>query len=112
MDMNLKEIHELNLSYLLLAQRLLREDLPTAMYRLGLDHDAATILKKFTLAQLIKLAQANVVVCKFRLDDYELLSSLNRDGLNGTVLASHATILLAQAAVDREQENATTLSPS
>ena len=37
----LAEIREVNLSYLLLAQRLLQEDRVSAMYRLGLSEQVA-----------------------------------------------------------------------
>lgn len=98
---DLQDIHELNMSYLILAQRLLRSNYATGMYRLGLDAEAARVLCDFSLAQLVKLASSNVMLCKFRLNDYELLSALNRDGLGGTLLMPHTTLLLSD--LDAEQ---------
>ena len=42
----LEEIRDINLSYMLLAQQLLREDKISAMYRLGINEDVANILEK------------------------------------------------------------------
>ncbi|AEC18758.1 transcriptional activator FlhD [Pusillimonas sp. T7-7] len=92
----------MNLSYLILAQRLLRANVAKGIYRLGLDEDAAQLLSEFTLPQILKLASSNVLLCKFRLNDYQLLSALNRDGLDGSLLAAHATLLLSNS---EQQDN-------
>ncbi|MDR6422621.1 hypothetical protein J2801_004913 [Paraburkholderia phenoliruptrix] len=52
----LDSIHEINLSYLMLAQRMWLEDRSVAMFRLGLSPEVATILSNLTLAQVIKLS--------------------------------------------------------
>ena len=70
------DIQEVNLSYLMLAQRLLRENFSTGMYRLGFDADVAELVMNLSPAQLVKLAASNSLICGFRLNDYELLSSL------------------------------------
>lgn len=91
----LQDIQEVNLSYLMLAQRLLRENLAAGMFRLGIGEDAAGILLELSPAQLVKLASSSSLVCGFRLDDYALLSSLTRDVLDGVLQQAHATILLS-----------------
>ena len=53
---DLGSIRELNLSYLMLAQRMWLEDRSVAMFRLGLSPEVATILSNLTLAQVIKLS--------------------------------------------------------
>lgn len=92
----LSDIQEVNLSYLMLAQRLLRDNYAAGMYRLGLDADVADILLGLSPAQLVKLASTNTLICSFRLNDYELLSTLGQDVLGGVLQQAHSTILLAQ----------------
>ncbi len=45
----LNEIREVNLSYLLLAQRLLREDKPMGMFRMGISDQLADVLANLSL---------------------------------------------------------------
>src|SRR3546814_6225145 len=45
-----------NLSYLLLAQRMLRDDYAASMFRLGFSNEVADILMRLSPAQLVKLA--------------------------------------------------------
>ncbi len=94
----LSDIQEVNLSYLLLAQRLLRENFPVGMFRLGCSEAVAQILLGLSPAQLVKLASVNTLICGFRLDDYKLLSALTQDVLGGVLQQAHSTILLAQQA--------------
>ena len=76
----LSEIREVNLSYLLLAQRLLREDKPMGMFRMGISDQLADVLTNLSLAQTVKLAASNQVLCRFRFDDHAILSSLADKG--------------------------------
>lgn len=94
----LNDIQEVNLSYLLLAQRLLRENYAAGMFRLGVSPDVADIILQLSPAQLVKLASTNSLICGFRLDDYGLLSSLTQDVLGGVLQEAHSTILLSQRA--------------
>lgn len=92
----LSDIQEVNLSYLMLAQRLLRDNYAAGMYRLGFDTDVADIVLGLSPAQLVKLASTNTLICGFRLNDYQLLSTLGQDVLGGVLQQAHSTILLAQ----------------
>lgn len=94
------DIKDLNLSYLMLAQQMLREDRDTAMFRLGIGEDIAAIIEKLTPGQVLKMAGSNMLLCRFRFDDrllLGLLSSHQRD--NGTAQL-HATILAAAMPVE------------
>ncbi len=51
----LDEIQEINLAYLLLAQRLLDEDREAAMFRLKIDSDVAELIVSLNARQLTKL---------------------------------------------------------
>ena len=54
-DDQLQRIHDINLSYLLLAQQLIREDKFAAGFRLGLSEATIDTIKDLSLPQLIKL---------------------------------------------------------
>lgn len=96
---SLNDIREVNLSYLMLAQRLLRENYSAGMFRLGFNADVADIILKLSPGQLVKLASSSSLVCGFRLDDYELLSALTHDVLGGVLQQAHSAILLSQRSV-------------
>jgi flagellar transcriptional activator FlhD len=88
----LSEIKEVNLSYLLLAQRLLREDKSTGMFRMGISEQLAEVLANLTLAQTVRLAGSNQVLCRFRFDDHAILGALADKGKSAQ---THTAILMA-----------------
>ncbi|ARP53068.1 flagellar transcriptional regulator [Alcaligenes faecalis] len=94
----LNDIQEVNLSYLLLAQRLLRENFAAGMFRLGFDNDVAETLLRLSPAQLVKLASSSSLICGFRFNDYDLLTTLTQNVLGGVLQQAHSTILLSQRA--------------
>lgn len=93
---SLNDIREVNLSYLMLAQRLLRDNYAAGMFRLGFDEDVAQIVLRLSPAQLVKLASSSSLICRFRLNDYDLLSALTQDVVGGILEQAHSTILLSQ----------------
>lgn len=100
----LNDIRELNLSYLMVAQHLLRVDLPTGMFRLGIDSETADILLTLSPAQTMKIAGVGRLLCDFRLNDANLLRSLRLvdEAAPATSTAHsshHITILLAGQAI-------------
>ena len=88
----LGEIKELNLTYLMLAQHMIREDKSAAIYRLGISQQLADILAELTAGQVLKMAGANVLLCRMRL--------LTSHGKEGSMPQSHAAILLAGQPVE------------
>jgi flagellar transcriptional activator FlhD len=91
------EIRETNLSYLLLAQQMLREDRADALFRLGITESIANMIEQLTTAQILKIASTNLLMCRFRFDDelvWELLTSHSQDRQN-QVSGIHASILMA-----------------
>ncbi len=92
----INEIREVNLSYLLLAQRMLREDFSKGMYRLGLDKEVASLLMNLSTSQVLSLSSSNSLICGFRLNDVALLTALTKDGMNGTLKQVQASVMLAQ----------------
>lgn len=96
----LKNIHECNLTYLLLARQLLAEDWSTALYRLGISDDMATALVELSPSEVISLAESGVLICQLRISDAEDVRRMSRrsriDGLqplyNSIMLASKGTV--------------------
>ncbi|KND58018.1 Flagellar transcriptional activator FlhD [Candidatus Paraburkholderia schumanniana] len=92
----LESIREINLSYIMLAQRLLREDRAIGMFRLGLSAELADLLSGLTLAQVVKLASSANLLCAFRSNDHTMLSALLvQPAKNADIAPTHAAILLA-----------------
>ncbi|TXD80247.1 flagellar transcriptional regulator FlhD, partial [Mitsuaria sp. TWR114] len=89
---------EANLSYLMLAQSLIRADREQALYRLGISEETATLLNTLSAAQMLKIASGNTLLCRFRMDDelvWGLLTSHGKPAANDSVSRLHASILLA-----------------
>ena len=97
------EIGDLNLTYLLLAQRLVREDVATAMFRLGLSREVADLLGNLSLSQIVKLAASSLFLCRLRFDEHPILSALTQDGKSLALQQAHAAILLAGQRIDALQ---------
>jgi flagellar transcriptional activator FlhD len=102
-DQILNEIREANLSYLLLAQNMIRSDREQALYRLGLSEEVADMVAGLTTAQVLKIAASNMLMCSFRFDDHlvwSLLGSESRDK-NSDVAGVHAAILMSGRSAGR-----------
>jgi flagellar transcriptional activator FlhD len=98
-ELNLAEIREVNLTYLMLAQKLIRKDKVEAMFRLGLSEEAADMLTPLSSAQILKLASGNMLLCRFRVDDDMVWSLLTNQNIrkvdNEATSRLHASILMA-----------------
>jgi flagellar transcriptional activator FlhD len=96
-DQILVEIRETNLSYLMLAQSLVRADREQALFRLGISEDTANLLALLTPAQIMKIASSNTLLCRMRVDDDLVWSLLTNHGKtsNDSVTRLHANILMA-----------------
>ncbi len=95
----LQDIREANLTYLMLAQNLIRQDQAEALFRLGMTEESAQLLAVLSPAQLLKVASTNMLLCRFRIDDtlvWNLLTNHNlRKTENDGIGRLHAGILLA-----------------
>ena len=100
-DRLMAEIRESNLSYLILAQRLIRADKVQALYRLGISEDVASLLEALTPTQMIRIASGNTLMCRFRFDEEMIWSLLAEHGAGrgeaetGNASRLHASILMA-----------------
>ena len=94
----LAEIREANLSYLMLAQSLIRSDKEQAMFRLGVSEETASLIGALTPAQMMKVATGNTLLCRFRMDDdmvWNLLTNHGKGAANDGMSRLHASILMA-----------------
>ena len=95
----LAEIRDANLTYLMLAQNIIRTDRAEALFRLGLSEDAADLLANLSSAQVLKIASCNMLLCRFRVDDDMVWNLLTHHGVNAGANDAapklHASILMA-----------------
>jgi flagellar transcriptional activator FlhD len=96
-DQVLTEIREINLSYLMLAQNLIRTDREQALFRLGISEETAGLLSVLSPAQILKIASSNTLLCRMRIDDELVWGLLTNHGKasNDSVARLHANILMA-----------------
>lgn len=91
-------IRDVNLNYMTLAQRLLREDLTAGMFRLGFSGDLAAILKDLSLAQMVKLSATDQLLCLFRFNHHVVLSTLAQAAKGVEIVPPAAILSAAQRA--------------
>jgi flagellar transcriptional activator FlhD len=94
----LAEIREANLSYLMLAQSLIRADREQALFRLGVSEETAAILDTLSASQMMKIASGNTLLCRMRADDdlvWSLLTNHGKSAANDGISRLHASILMA-----------------
>jgi flagellar transcriptional activator FlhD len=93
------EIREANLTYLMLAQNLIRKDKAEAQFRLGISEESADLMAALSPAQLSKIASSSMLLCRFRMDDDVVWSLLTnhtaRKVDNDITTRLHASILMA-----------------
>lgn len=102
----LDEIREANLSYLLLAQQLVREDRTEAAFRLGVSEQVADMIADLTTAQVLRIASSNMLMCRFRFDDEVVWNLLTSHSKDRSVSGLHASILMAGKTSDQLNEEA------
>ena len=95
----LDEIRDANLSYLILAQHLIRQDKAEALYRLGISEESASLIALLSPAQMMKIASGNTLLCRFRMDEddmvWGLLLNHGKSAANDATARLHASILMA-----------------
>lgn len=91
-----QEIADLNLTYMLLAQKLLKTDRAGAMLLLGVSEELADILIEMTLSQLVKLAANNFLLCAFRLNEIPAARMLDQ-AKTPALQQAHISIVLASS---------------
>ncbi len=88
-------IRDMNLSYLLLAQRLIMEDKLSAIFRLGLSESIINMLKGLSLSQLIKISSTDQLICRLRIDNDIVIDCLTKDSRIDALQNIHTGIILS-----------------
>lgn len=95
----LNQIREANMTYLMLAQSLVRQDKAEALFRLGMSEESADMIGALSPAQIMKIASSNMLLCRFRVDDdivWNLLTNHTAAKVdNDATTKLHASILMA-----------------
>jgi flagellar transcriptional activator FlhD len=94
------EIRDANLSYLILAQKMINSDKAVAIFRLGISKDIADLIERLSNSQIIRLASTNMMLARFRFDDSAILGMLTNHGKDLALAQSHAAILMAVQPVE------------
>ncbi len=71
-----QEIKETNLSFMSLAQRLIRSDKAGAMDSFGVNEELADLVAGLSSAQLVKMSASNMLLCCFQFDERVMLNML------------------------------------
>jgi len=96
----LAEIKEANLTYLMLAQNLIRQDKAQALFRLGISEESAELIEMLSPAQVMKLASDTMLLCRFRAGDDMVWNLLTNQTVatrtvNESTTRLHASILMS-----------------
>nr|WP_241262821.1 flagellar transcriptional regulator FlhD [Parahaliea mediterranea] len=94
-NVDLVEIQDLNLSYLLIAQRLLKEDYTMALMRLKVDDETGRLLLSLSAKQLGRLARTNQLLFRFCISDASHLSQLTQNERSQGMDLMHTSLLMA-----------------
>ena len=89
------EIQDLNLTYLLLAQRMLQSDRASGMFRLKINEAMAELLLSLTARELAKLSRTNQLLCRFGYEDAEQLRSVTHQQREYDLTGFHSSLLMA-----------------
>lgn len=89
------EVRDINLSYLLLAQQMIKEDKASAIFRLGINQEIADLIEGLSNVQILKLTGANMMLTRLRFDDESVLALLTNSSKEQSLMQSHMAILMA-----------------
>lgn len=93
----LEDIQDLNLSYLLLAQNLLRKDREVAIFRLKLSENMADLLATLSSKQMTQLARVNQLICRPVFEETDHLSKVLGNSRELGMVKIHSALLMASA---------------
>ena len=95
-----EEIRETNLSYMLLAQQMIQSDKVAAIFRLGVSEEMADLISGLSPAQILKMADSNMMLCRFRFDERLMLNMITDFNKDRMMSQAHTTILMTGQAVE------------
>lgn len=91
----LEDIQDLNLSYLLLVQQLLRTDRASALFRLNISAEQADFLAKLSGKQIGQLARNGQLVCRFAFEDISALEKVLENSRDHGLEQLHVALLMS-----------------
>lgn len=91
----LQKIYAFNLSYLLLAQHLIAQDVATAGFYLGISDRLLTRLKNLPLPELLRMASVDQLICQLRFDNESIVDVLTRRSRLEALQSIHTGIILS-----------------
>ncbi|WP_321915622.1 MULTISPECIES: flagellar transcriptional regulator FlhD [unclassified Paraburkholderia] len=100
----LRAIGEVNLSYILLAQRMLRENRRIGIFRRGISEQVADLLTGLTVEQTLKLAANDHLLCIFNITDHQILGALAERDKRIDIAEGDAAATSATEPVERVAE--------
>jgi len=93
----LADIQELNLSYLLLAQNMLRKDRDVAIFRLKLSENMADLLTGLSSKQMTQLSRVNQLICRPIFEEADRISKALDNSRELGMVEIHTSLLMAAA---------------
>ena len=87
------EVRELNLAYLLLAQKMIKNDSLAAQVQLGVPESVIEKLESMTFTQAIRIASTPMVMCSMRFDDVKMWDVMTDDRRDQKLARLHTAIL-------------------
>lgn len=94
------EIKDTNLSYMLLAQQMIKEDKAASIFRLGVSEEMADLIAGLSPAQILKMSSSNMMLFRFRFDERLLLNMISDFNKDRMMSQAHATILMSAQPVE------------
>jgi len=94
------EIKDANLSYMLLAQQMIKDDKVASIFRLGVSEEMADLIAGLTPAQILKMSSSNMMLYRFRFDERLLLNMISDYNKDRMMSQAHATILMTAQPVE------------
>ena len=93
------EIRDMNMTYLMIAQQMIRQDRTSAIYRLGLGQDMVDLIGGLLPAQILQIASSDVLLCSMRFNETTVLNMVS-DYSNKRLLAKmHDAIMMTSQPV-------------
>jgi flagellar transcriptional activator FlhD len=95
-----EEITELNMSYLLLAQQMLKDDTDAAMICLGIGKEMAELISGLTAAQILSISTLGMILGRARIDEQILLKLVCNHNKPHLMPQMHTSILMLGQTAD------------
>lgn len=90
-----REISDINLAYILLAQKMVKQDKAASMIRLGIGTKLADMLANMSITQIIKLSNSKFLIFSPRLDDEASIHAVGNEEKDSALQRAHMSILMA-----------------